>query len=256
MSKPVSNLLTERRGTIAIVTLNRPAKRNALNEAMWREIKTTFESFEPEVRAVVLAGAGDHFCAGLDLAEHKGRQPFESIAMSRLAHATLDAVQFGGRPVIAAMQGGVIGGGLEVASATHIRVADKTAFYQLPEGRRGFYVGGGASVRVAKIVGSGRMVEMMLTGRVIDAQTGERLGLSHYVVEPGGALDKAIELAELVAGNASIPNYLIVQAIPRIEDMAASDGLWTESIAQALSLTSDDAKAGIDAFLKRRKIDF
>jgi enoyl-CoA hydratase/carnithine racemase len=190
------------------------------------------------------------------LSEHRHREAFESIFMSRFAHATLDAIQFGGRPVVTAMQGAVIGGGLEVATATHVRVADTTAFYQLPEGRRGFYVGGGASVRVAKIIGSGRMVEMMLTGRRLDAEAGERLGLSHYLVEPGKALEKAIELAETIAKNARIPNYLIVQAIPRIQDMSASDGLWTESVAQAVSMVSDDARAGIDAFFDKRKIDF
>ena len=256
MSKTEPNLLIERRGAIAIVTLNRPDKRNALSEALWHDLKNTFEGFGPDVRCVVLTGAGKHFCAGLDLSEHRHREAFESIFMSRFAHATLDAIQFGGRPVVTAMQGAVIGGGLEVATATHVRVADTTAFYQLPEGRRGFYVGGGASVRVAKIIGSGRMVEMMLTGRRLDAEAGERLGLSHYLVEPGKALDKAMELADAIAKNARIPNYLIVQAIPRIEDMSASDGLWTESVAQAVSMVSDDARAGIDAFFDKRKIEF
>lgn len=256
MSDTEKLLLVERQGPIAVVTLNRPDKRNALSEKLWGELKTTFETFEPDVRCVVLAGAGNHFCAGLDLSEHRHREAFESIFMSRFAHATLDAIQFGGRPVVTAMQGAVIGGGLEVATATHVRVADTTAFYQLPEGRRGFYVGGGASVRVAKIIGSGRMVEMMLTGRRLDAEAGERLGLSHYLVEPGKALDKAMELAETIAKNARIPNYLIVQAIPRIQDMSASDGLWTESVAQAVSMVSDDARAGIDAFFDKRKIDF
>jgi len=111
-------------------------------------------------------------------------------------------------------------------------------------------------VRVTKIIGSGRMVEMMLTGRTLDAAAGERLGLSHYLVEPGKTLEKAIELAETIAKNARIPNYLIVQAIPRIEDMASSDGLWTESVAQAVSMISEDARAGIDAFLGKRKIEF
>ncbi len=256
MSETEKILLVERQGPIAIVTLNRPDKRNALSEKLWGELKTTFENFEPDVRCVVLAGAGKHFCAGLDLSEHRHREAFDSIFMSRFAHATLDAIQFGGRPVVTAMQGAVIGGGLEVATATHVRVADPTTFYQLPEGRRGFYVGGGASVRVAKIIGSGRMVEMMLTGRTLDAAAGERLGLSHYLVEPGKTLEKAIELANTIAKNARIPNYLIVQAIPRIEDMSASDGLWTESVAQAVSMISDDARAGIDAFLGKRKIEF
>ena len=249
-------LLAERRGAIAIVTLNRPDKRNALSEALWHKLKETFEGMDKDVRAVVLRGAGPHFCAGLDLSEHRERAPLPSIAMSRYAHAVLDSIQFGGRPVIAAMHGGVIGGGLEVATAAHIRVADRTTFYQLPEARRGFYVGGGASVRVARIIGSGRMVEMMLTGRKFDAETGDRLGLSHYLVEEGKSLDKALELAEIVAGNAPLANYMIMEALPRIESMSASDGLWTESIAQALSLVPDDARAGIDAFLQKRKIDF
>ena len=124
MSETEPLLLIERQGPIAIVTLNRPDKRNALSEKLWGELKKTFESFEPDVRCVVLAGAGKHFCAGLDLSEHRHREAFESIFMSRFAHATLDAIQFGGRPVVTAMQGAVIGGGLEVATATHVRVAD------------------------------------------------------------------------------------------------------------------------------------
>ena len=256
MSDTEPVLLTERRDKIAVVTLNRPQKRNALSEALWQSLKDTFETMSPDIRAVVLRGAGPHFCAGLDLSEHRERKPLESIAMSRFAHATLDAIQFGGRPVIAALHGAVIGGGLEVATATHIRVAEPDTFYQLPEARRGFYVGGGASVRVARIIGSGRMVEMMLTGRKFDAEAGDRLGLSHYVADAGKSFDKALELAEIVAANAPMANYLIMQALPRIESMSASDGLWTESMIQALSLVSDDAREGMAAFLDRRKIDF
>jgi enoyl-CoA hydratase/carnithine racemase len=121
---------------------------------------------------------------------------------------------------------------------------------------RGFFVGGGASVRVAQIIGSGRMVEMMLTGRKLDAATGERLGLSHYLVEEGKTFDKALELGELVAANAPVANYMIMQALPRIEKMSTADGLWTESIAQALSLVPEDAREGMQAFLDHRKIDF
>ena len=149
----------------------------------------------------------------------------------------------------------MIGGGLEMAACAHVRVADETTFYQLPEARRGIYVGGGASVRVTRIIGASRIVEMMLTGRKYDAIEGERLEFSHYVVEAGGALKRAIELANTIAENAVIPNYLITQAIPRIADMSANDGLFTESIAQAISLTSVDAKNGIDKFLRRRQLD-
>jgi enoyl-CoA hydratase/carnithine racemase len=247
---------TTRHGNIAVVTLNRPHKRNAFSEAMLNAVRDAFLDPDPEIRVIVLHGAGSNFCAGLDLSEHQHREPFESVLFSRHGHTIFDAIQYGGRPVVAALHGAVIGGGLEMASCAHIRVADRTAFYQLPEGRRGIYVGGGGSVRVSKIIGSGRMVEMMLTGRKYGAEEGERLGLSHYLVDEGKALEKAMEIAETVAGNARIPNYLIIQAIPRIEDMSAADGLFTESIAQAVSLTSEDAKAGIQAFLTRRKIDF
>lgn len=256
MSETGPVLLKERRGKIAIVTLNRPDKRNALSDELWRSLRAAFDSMEPDVRAVVIAGAGGHFCAGLDLSEHVGREAFASVATSRFAHATLEAIRLGTRPVIAAMHGAVIGGGLELAAATHIRVADDTAFYQMPEGRRGIFIGGGGSVNVARIIGAGRLIEMMLTGRIYNADAGERLGLSHYRAEKGKALDRAIELAEIVAGNAQIPNYLIIQALPRIADMASGDGLWAESIAQALSLTSPDAHEGMRAFLERRKIDF
>ena len=117
MTETETILLTERRGAIAIVTLNRPDKRNAFNEALWGELKKTFENFEPDVRCVVLAGAGKHFCAGLDLSEHRHREAFESIFMSRFAHATLDAIQFGGRPVVTAMQGAVIAAGWKISVA-------------------------------------------------------------------------------------------------------------------------------------------
>jgi enoyl-CoA hydratase/carnithine racemase len=245
-----------RMGSVRVVTLNRPHKRNALNEAVFAGLKQAFERVEPDVRVTVLAGSGSDFCAGLDLAEHQHREPFESVKFAREGHDIFAKIQFGATPVISVLTGAVIGGGLEIAGATHIRVADKTAYYQLPEGRRGIYVGGGASVRISKIIGSGRMIEMMLTGRKMDAQQGQDLGLSHYLVDEGQALAKAMELADIVAGNAPIPNYMILHAIPHIEDMSAADGLFTESLAQALSLTSSDAKAGIEAFLNRRKISF
>jgi enoyl-CoA hydratase/carnithine racemase len=256
MSESESVLLSERRGPITILTMNRPAKANALSEELWASLRAAFEGMDPDVRAVVLTGAGKNFCGGLDLSEHIERDPIGSIAASRHAHATLDAILLGKCPVIAAMQGAVIGGGLEVATSTHVRIADTTTFYQLPEGRRGFYVGGGASVRIPRVIGVGRMVEMMLTGRKLDAKTGDQLGLSHYLVEPGKSLEKALELAEIIAGNAPLTNYMIVQALPRINDMSAADGLWTESIAQAISLLPDDARAGMKAFLERRQVKF
>ncbi|MCY4310270.1 MAG: crotonase/enoyl-CoA hydratase family protein, partial [Rhodospirillaceae bacterium] len=173
---------------------------------------------------------------------------------SRFWHETLDLLEFGPVPVVAAMQGGVIGGGLEIATACHVRVAEPTAFYQLPEGRRGIYVGGGASMRVQRIIGADRMREMMLTGRRYDSQDGLRLGLSHYLESESTAFDRAMELADDIAGNAKISNYMMINALPRIADMDRMSGSFTENIASALSSGSAEAKAGIEAFLKKQQI--
>lgn len=243
----------EIRGKIAVVTLNRPEKRNAFSEKLFVELKEAFSSFPDSVRAVVLAGEGKHFCAGLDLAEHRHSKPFESSLYSRWSHEIVNSIRYCGRPVISALHGAVLGGGFEMIAATQIRVADATTFYQLPEGRRGIFVGGGGTVFISRIIGPDRMTEMMLTGRKLDAEEGHRLGLSHYIVPEGQSMEKALELAEHVSGNAVISTYLIINAVPHISQMSPEAGLFTESIAQALSLTSPDAIAGMEAFLKKKQ---
>src|SRR5882757_5473585 len=241
---------------IAFVTLNRPEKRNAFSTAVFEGLDAAFGKLTPAVRAVVISGAGKHFCAGLDLAEHQMSTPFESVLSSRAGHRLFERIRDCGRPVICALHGAVIGGGLELACCTHIRVADETAFFELPEGRRGIFVGGGASVSVAKVIGTSRLTEMMLTGRRIDALMAERIGLAHYICKAGEALVKASELADKVSSNAPISNYMMLQALMHIGDMPAEPGYFTESLAQALTLTSADAKAGIQAFLEKRNVGF
>jgi enoyl-CoA hydratase/carnithine racemase len=253
MSAP---LLVEERGDIAVLRLNRPEKRNAVNDALIAALGDWFQNPPAGVRVAVLAGAGDHFSAGLDLAEHVERVPAETMRHSRSWHEALDKVQFGGLPVVAALKGGVIGGGLEIAAAAHVRVAEPSTFFQLPEGRRGIFVGGGATVRVARIIGADRMTEMMLTGRRYGAEEGLRLGLAHHLVGAGEAEAKALELAAQIAGNAPLSNYMIIQAIARIADMPAEGGLFAESMAAALAQTSEDAKAGLAAFLAKKDASF
>ena len=249
-------LLVEGQGDIAVLRLNRPDKRNAVNDALIAAIADWFSEPPAGVRVVVLAGVGDHFSAGLDLAEHVERAPAETMRHSRSWHEALDKVQFGGLPVVAALKGGVIGGGLEIAAAAHVRVAEPSTFFQLPEGRRGIFVGGGATVRVARIIGADRMTEMMLTGRRYGAEEGLRLGLAHHLVGAGEAEAKALELAAQIAGNAPLSNYMIIQAIARIADMPAEGGLFAESMAAALAQTSEDAKAGLAAFLAKKDASF
>lgn len=254
---PNAIVTREDRERISIIRLNRPEKRNALSRELFVQLRNLITTLPESTRAVVLAGAGDHFCAGLDLAEHKVSAPFESSLYSRWSHEIVNAIRYCGRPVVSALQGAVVGGGFEMVSATQVRVADDTVFYQLPEGRRGIFVGGGGTVFISRIIGPDRMAEMMLTGRRIDAEEGHRIGLSHYRVEAGKSLEKAVELAEHMSMNAPISTYLIINAIPHISQMPAETGLFTESIAQAMSLTRSDAVTGIDAFLKdRRDHDF
>ena len=246
-----------REGRIAILTLDREEKRNAVCDGLIRDIRGFVDRLDPEeTGAIVMRGAGNHFCAGLDLAEHKDRPPFESVLHSRFWHETLDLLEFGPVPVVAAMQGGVIGGGLEIATACHVRVSEPSTFYQLPEGRRGIYVGGGASVRVQRIIGADRMREMMLTGRRYDAEEGLRLGLGHYIEAAGATFDKALALADDIAGNAKISNYMMINALPRIADMDRMSGSFTENVASALSQTSEEARRGIEAFLNKQDIRF
>ena len=246
----------EMRGRIAVLTLNRPEKRNAVSEALIEDINRFFNTPPKEALAIVLRANGDHFCAGLDLSQHRERNVDEAFDISRYWHRTFDLIQYGGLPVVVAMHGAVMGGGLELATTAHVRVAEPSTMYQLPEGRRGIYVGGGASIRVARVLGPGRMTEMMLTGRRLDAEEGQQLGLSHYLVETGEAFDKAMELAETISGNAPLANKMMLNTIQRVDRMGESEGYYVESLASALTQASDDAQQGMRAFLEKRDIRF
>ncbi len=247
---------TDIEGDIAIITFDRPDKRNAMNDQLIAELDAFFLAPPDGVNAVILRGAGGHFCSGLDLAEHEHREPIEGVFHSRNWHRVSDLIEFGGLPVVSVLAGAVIGGGLEIAASTHVRVAEPDVRFQLPEGRRGIFVGGGATVRVGRLIGADRMREMMLTGRNYGAEEGLALGLAHYSVGTGEALPLARKLARKIADNAPFSNYLMMQAISRIQDMPRSEGLFTESLAAAMSQTSDGAKEGLRAFLEKRPPKF
>jgi (methylthio)acryloyl-CoA hydratase len=239
-------------GPVLHLHLDRPAKRNSISDALLAQIHTVFVNLPADTRVVVLSGAGDHFCAGLDLTEVTERNVAEGMVHSRAWHACFDQIQFGRVPVVAVLHGAVVGGGLELASSAHLRVAEASAFYGLPEGTRGIFVGGGGSVRISRLIGVSRMTDMMLTGRVFDAEDGQRLGFSNYLVGAGEGLAKAIELAHKIAANAPLSNYAITQALPRIADMSASDGLFVESLMSSIAQGDEAAKERVRAFLDKR----
>jgi enoyl-CoA hydratase/carnithine racemase len=245
-------LQAERHGTVAVLRLNRAAKRNALNDVMVAGIEAFFSTVPEDIRAVVLCGQGEHFSAGLDLTELVDRKTFAGVAHSQSWHRAFDRVQYGSVPVIAVLHGAVVGGGLELAAAAHVRVAERNAFYALPEGSRGIYLGGGGSVRLPPLIGTARMMDMMLTARTLSAAEGQAIGLSQYLVDEGQGLAKGLELAGQVAENAPFTNFAAMHVLPRIAGSDPAAGFVTEALAAAIAQGDDEAKARLKAFLEKR----
>jgi (methylthio)acryloyl-CoA hydratase len=239
-------------GPVLVLTLNRQHKRNAIDDATILDVERVFTDLDPAVRAAVIEAAGPHFSAGLDLGEMGGLDAFAGIAHSRRWHRALDAVENGPVPVIAALKGAVVGGGLELAAACHIRVADSSAFYALPEGQRGIFVGGGGSVRLPRLIGVARMVDLMLTGRRLDAEEGMTAGLTQYLVAAGSAERTALDLARRVADNAPQTNFAVLQALPRIARANPDEGFLLEALMAAITQSTADAKRRMAEFLAGR----
>lgn len=245
-------LTIDRVGKVLTVGLNRPAKRNALNDSIILEINQCFSAIPDDVGAVVVYGIGEHFSAGLDLSELRERDATEGLVHSQTWHRVFDRIQYCRVPVIAALKGAVIGGGLELACAAHIRVAEPSAYFALPEGSRGIFVGGGGSVRLPRLIGVARMADMMLTGRVYSATEGVAHGFSQYLTEAGGAFDKAMELAVRVCGNAPLTNFAVLQALPMIAEANPQTGLLMESLMATVAQSDQEAKTRIRAFLDHK----
>jgi len=247
-----SPVVVERRGAVLTIGINRPTKRNALDDAAIAALERVFGDIPDGVGAAVLHGVGDNFSAGLDLNGVEERDVAAAVAHSRFWHRAFDCIEFGAIPVIAALKGAVIGGGLELAAAAHIRVAEPSAYFALPEGQRGIFVGGGGSVRLPKLIGVSRMADMMLTGRVYAADEAAAIGLAQYRVGDGEGLAKALALAERIAENAPLSNFAVIQALPRIADADPRVGFLMESLVAAVAQSDGEAKSRVRAFLDKR----
>ncbi len=247
-----SVLRAERRGDIAVLWLNRVDKRNAINGDMLHGIKLFFGNLHPGIKAVVIAGEGDNFSAGLDLGELAEKDAAEGALYSRIWHSAFNEVQYSSVPVITVLKGAVVGAGLELASSTHIRIAERTAYFGLPEGQRGIFLGGGGSMRLTRLLGVARVTDLMMTGRTLSAEDGYMFGFSQYLVEPGEGLAKALEVAQRAAANAGLSNFAIIQALPRIAEMGPEEGLFTEALVTGIVQSAPDAKTRLRAFLEKR----
>ena len=244
----------EEEDDVLLVTLDRADKRNALSAAFIEELCDLFEWVRRShaVRAVVVRAKGSVFCAGLDLIEHhvENRSATDFMYICRRWHAAFDAIQHCGKPVIGALNGAVVGGGLELASSFHIRVADQTTYFALPEGQRGIFTGGGATVRVVGLVGEARMIDMMLTGRVYTGQEAVSVGLCQYLVE-GSSFDKAMEIARKAAQNPPLSNFAITSGIAHIGNMAANDAFFAEAFIAGITNTQPASKERLAAFMNK-----
>ncbi|MEM8729280.1 MAG: crotonase/enoyl-CoA hydratase family protein [Pseudomonadota bacterium] len=246
-------ITVEQRGEIGLIALNRPKKRNALSDEIVLGLDKAFSHIPDGIKAVVLHGIGDHFCAGLDLNELRETTTFEGMQTSVIGQGLNNTIQFARVPVIAVLKGAVIGGGFELAASAHIRVAEPTAFYALPEGTRGIFLGSGGTVRLPRLIGTAVVMDMMLTGRVFNAADAHtELRFSQYLVEEDAGVDKALELAAAVAKNGEISNFGIIQALPRIADIDPTTGLFTELLMAGIAQDSPEAKARLREFLEMK----
>jgi enoyl-CoA hydratase/carnithine racemase len=243
----------EMRDDIAVLHLNRAEKRNAIDLSIIDGLRTFFAALDESlVKSVVICGRGDNFSAGLDLSELRESDPAEGMLHSLKHHESFREVQYARVPVIAVLHGAVIGAGLELASSVHIRVAEASAYYALPEGRRGIFLGGGGSVRISRLIGVARVTDMMMTGRTYDAQEGYQFGISQYLVPEGEGVAKGVEVARSAATNAPLSNFAMIQALPRIIEMGPEEGLFAEALMVGIAQGSDEAKERLRAFLEKR----
>lgn len=246
-------LAATREGNIGILRLARAAKRNALDDDTVLGLRRYFMEIPEGIGAVVLHGEGEHFSAGLDLSEVSGPIDIHrGVLHSQMWHRAFHEIQFGRVPVVSVLHGAVVGGGLELAASTHIRVAERSAYYGLPEGQRGIFLGGGGSVRIPRLIGLHRVQDMMLTGRTLSAEEGHAAGISQYLVGEGAGLAQGIELARKIANNAAMTNFAVMHALPRIAESDPATGFFTESLMAAIAETTPEAQRRLKDFLEKR----
>ncbi len=251
-------VLTERRGGVSILTINRPEKRNALNGALRCSLLGALAAAarDQEVRAIVLTGAGDKaFIAGADIAEFEGRSPVDQYRVMKLP-TVFDAVERIAKPVIAAINGFCLGGGMELALACDIRIASSTARFGQPEVNLGIIPGGGGTQRLPRVVGLGAACRMILTGDLIDAAEALRLHLVEEVTAPDALLARAIAMADSIAAKSPVAVSAAKEATRAALSLPLAEGLKLETALFQLCFASQDKTEGVRAFMEKRTPTF
>ncbi len=258
MTNSYETILVERRGAVAIVTINRPEKRNALNIQTRSEGAAVLDelSTDDSVRVVVLTGAGDRaFIAGADIAEFAERTAIEQRAVM-LDRSLFNAIDSFPKPIIAMVNGYCLGGGCEVALACDLRIASEKASFGQPEINLGIIPGGGGTQRLTRLVGEGKSMELILSGEIIDAQTAFTIGLANHVVPADQLETKTMEIANRIAEKSPVALRLAKEAVKIASRSNLDEGLRREVDLFALVFSSEDKDEGVKAFLEKRKPEF
>jgi enoyl-CoA hydratase len=255
----LANVLYEKKGAIAYVTVNRPKVLNALNTPTWTDLRTAFEDARNDavVRGVILTGAGDKaFIAGADISELAHATALDAERSSRFGQGVLDLIENLGKPVIAAINGFALGGGCETAMACTIRIAVETAKFGQPEVKLGLLPGGGGTQRLPRLVGKGRALQLILSGEMISAQEAYRIGLVNEIVPPSELIPRAEAILRQIVANAPISVKFALEAANKGLETSQSEGLLLEASYFGLCAATEDKKEGTTAFIEKRAPQF
>ena len=255
----LANVVYERKGAIAYVTVNRPKVLNALSKATWADLRTAFEAARDDafVRGVILTGAGNKaFIAGADIGELAHVTAFEAQQSSRFGQEVLDLIENLGKPVIAAVNGFALGGGCETAMACTIRIAVEGAKFGQPEVKLGLLPGGGGTQRLPRLIGKGRALQLILSGEMIGAQEAYRIGLVNEIVAAADLMSRAEAILNAIAANAPIAVKFALDVTNKGLETSQSEGLLLEASYFGLCAATEDKKEGTSAFLEKRAPQF
>jgi enoyl-CoA hydratase len=255
----LANVVYEKKGAFAYVTVNRPKVLNALNKATWADLRTAFEDARDDaaIRGVILTGAGNKaFIAGADISELARVTAFEAEQSSRFGQEVLDLIEDLGKPVIAAVNGFALGGGCETAMACTMRIAVESAKFGQPEVKLGLVPGGGGTQRLPRLVGKGHALQLILSGEMINAQEAYRIGLVNEIVPAADLIARAEAILNKIAANAPIAVKLALEVTNKGLETSQSEGLLLEASYFGLCAATEDKKEGTSAFLEKRAPQF
>jgi len=254
-----STIQIETDGGVAVITVNRPDKLNALNAATVAELDAAFRAVAADdaVRGVILTGAGSKaFVAGADIGELATMGPLSGVVVSRQGQDAFRFLETMRKPALAAVNGFALGGGLELALACHLRIASANARFGLPEVKLGIIPGYGGTVRLPRIVGRGRALELILTGEMIDAHEAHRIGLVNRVTEPAELLTEAKALMSKITANGPVALAMALESVDHAAAVSTENALRLESDLFGLLASTEDMREGMQAFLEKRAAAF